>query len=210
MDKGFVFVSTNYRLLPSVDMGDHRPRRRQVHPLGARPHRRVRRRPEAAVRHGPLRRGAARRADLHRRPLPEGRGAVAGHHQGLRAGGRRHLRRAGHHRDGGDPVAGARPAAGEVRAPREVRQRPGEAPRLLRRHARGEGQGHPAVPDPARRRASRHDRAGAAAGQRAEGRRRSRHGLRRPGRPPTTRSTRTSACPTIRPRRRCSSSSTTH
>jgi acetyl esterase/lipase len=35
MDKGFVFVSTNYRLLPSVDMGDHRARHRQIHPLGA-------------------------------------------------------------------------------------------------------------------------------------------------------------------------------
>jgi arylformamidase len=35
VEKGFVFVSTNYRLLPSVDMGDHRARYRQVHPLGA-------------------------------------------------------------------------------------------------------------------------------------------------------------------------------
>ena len=44
--------------------------------------------------------------------------------------------------------------------------------------------------------------------QRAEERGHSRHGLRCPGDRLTTRSTRTSACPTIRPRRRCSSSST--
>ncbi len=82
--------------------GDDRARHRPVDPLGARPHRRVRGRSRPAPRHGPFRRRAARRVDLHRRPLPEGRGAVAGHHQGLRARRRRHLRRAGDHRDGGD------------------------------------------------------------------------------------------------------------
>ncbi len=34
-DKGFVFVSTNYRLLPHVDMGTIVPRHRPVDPLGA-------------------------------------------------------------------------------------------------------------------------------------------------------------------------------
>ena len=96
--------------------GDHRARHRQVDPLGARPHRRVRGRPAASPRHGPFRRRAARRAGLHRRSIPEGRGAVPGDHQGLRARRRGHLRRAGHHRDGGDPSAGPRPAAGEVSA----------------------------------------------------------------------------------------------
>ena len=43
--------------------------------------------------------------------------------------------------------------------------------------------------------------------QRAEGARASRSRSSAPGRPPTTRSTRTSACPTIPARRRCSSSS---
>ena len=33
----------------------------------------------------------------------------------------------------------------------KIRQRPGEAPRLLDRHARRPRQGHPAVPDSARR-----------------------------------------------------------
>ena len=56
VDKGFVFVSTNYRLLPQRRHGDHRARRRQVDPLGARPHRRVRGRPEPPPRHGPFRR----------------------------------------------------------------------------------------------------------------------------------------------------------
>ena len=40
----------------------------------------------------------------------------------------------------------------KVRPPRKVRQRPGEARRLLGRHARRQGQGHPAVSDPVRRR----------------------------------------------------------
>ena len=96
--------------------GDHRARHRQVDPLGARPHRRVRGRPAAAPRHGPFRRRAARRAGLHRRSLPEGRGAVAGDHQRLRARRWRHLRRAGHHRDGGDPSPRSRPAASDVSA----------------------------------------------------------------------------------------------
>jgi acetyl esterase/lipase len=38
--------------------------------------------------------------------------------------------------------------------PREIRERSGEAPRLLRRHARREGQGHPAVSHSPRRRSS--------------------------------------------------------
>ena len=60
-------------------------------------------------------------------------------HQRLRARGWRHLRRAGDHRDGRDAAPRARPAAAEVWAPREVRQRSREAPRLLRRHARRQG-----------------------------------------------------------------------
>ena len=38
---------------------------------------------------------------------------------------------------------------------RKVRQRSGKTSRLLCRHACGEGQGHPSVPDPPRRRTSR-------------------------------------------------------
>ena len=116
MDKGFVFVSTNYRLLPHVDMGtivrDIARSIRWVHDHIAE----YGGDPTASARHGPFRRCAARRAGLHRRSLPEGRGAVAGDHQGLRARRRGHLRRAGHHRDGGDPSSGARPAASEVSA----------------------------------------------------------------------------------------------
>ena len=56
---------------------------------------------------------AARRADLHGRTLPEGRGAVAGHPQGLRARGWRHLRRAADHRDG---RRAARPLASRTRS----------------------------------------------------------------------------------------------
>ena len=54
---------------------------------------------------------------------------------------------------------GARPAQAEIRPPREVRQRSGEAPGFLRRQPRRQGQRHSAVPDPVRRRPSRHQRA---------------------------------------------------
>ena len=64
MDKGFVFVSTNYRLLPDVDMATIVRDIAKVDPLGARPHRRARRRPGSHPRHGPFRRRAARRAGL--------------------------------------------------------------------------------------------------------------------------------------------------
>ena len=46
-DKGFVFVSTNYRLLPAVDMGTIVRDVAQGRRLDARARRRVRRRPEA-------------------------------------------------------------------------------------------------------------------------------------------------------------------
>ena len=76
-DKGFVFVSTNYRLLPSVEMGDIvrdvAKALRWVHDHVAE----YGGDPDTVLRHGPLGRWAARRPGLHRRPLPEGRGAVA-------------------------------------------------------------------------------------------------------------------------------------
>ena len=56
MDKGFVFVSTNYQLLPDVDMATIVRDIAKVDPLGARPHRRARRRPGSHPRHGPFRR----------------------------------------------------------------------------------------------------------------------------------------------------------
>ena len=66
MDKGFVFVSTNYRLLPNVDMAtivrDIAKSIRWVHDHiaehGGDPKR--------LLDHGPFRRCAARRVDLHR------------------------------------------------------------------------------------------------------------------------------------------------
>ena len=153
-DKGFVFVSTNYRLLPHVEMvtivRDIAKSIRWVHDhiaeYGGDPRRLL------VMGHSA---GAARRAGLHRRSILEGRGAVPGDHQRLRARRWGHLRRAGHHRDGGDPSTRSRPAASDVWPPREVRQRPGEAPRPLRRDACGQGQGHPPVPDHACRRTSR-------------------------------------------------------
>ena len=66
VDKGFVFVSTNYRLLPNVDMAtivrDIAKSIRWVHGHIAD----VWRRSEASFHHGPFRRCAARRARLHR------------------------------------------------------------------------------------------------------------------------------------------------
>ena len=56
------------------------------------------------------------------------------------------------------PSQGPRPARSEIRPLREVRQRSGEAPRFLRRHPRRHGQRHSALPDPVRRRPSRHQR----------------------------------------------------
>ena len=113
MDKGFVFVSTNYRLLPNVDMEtivrDIAKSIRWVHDhiaeYGGDPERLF------VMGHSA---GAARRAGLHRRSLPEGRGPVPGDHQRLRARRWRHLRRAGHHRDGGDPSPGSRPAQAKL------------------------------------------------------------------------------------------------
>ena len=55
MDEGFVFVSTNYRLLPNVDMGTLIRDVAKSFALGARPHRRVWRRSEARARQGAFR-----------------------------------------------------------------------------------------------------------------------------------------------------------
>ena len=46
MDKGFVFVSTNYRLLPKVDMGTIIRDVAKLARLGPQEHRQVRRRPD--------------------------------------------------------------------------------------------------------------------------------------------------------------------
>ncbi len=85
MDKGFVFVSTNYRLLPSVDMAtivrDVAKSIRWVHDhiaeYGGDPKRLFIMGHSAGAQLAAL--------DLHRRSLFEGRGPVAGHHQRLRA-----------------------------------------------------------------------------------------------------------------------------
>ena len=100
VDKGYVFVSTNYRLLPNVDMEtivrDVAKSIRWVHDhiaeYGGDPKRLIVMGHSAGAQLAAL--------DLHRRPLPESRGTVAGDHQRLRAGRWRHLRRAADDRDG--------------------------------------------------------------------------------------------------------------
>ena len=64
VDKGFVFVSTNYRLLPHVDMGTSFAMSRN-RCAGSTPYCRVWRRSQPHLRHGAFRGSAACRADLH-------------------------------------------------------------------------------------------------------------------------------------------------
>ncbi len=117
MDKGFVFVSTNYRLLPNVDMGtivrDIAKSIRWVHDhiaeYGGDPERLF------VMGHSAGAQLAALVCTDDRYLKAEG--PVAGHHQRLRARRWGHLRRAGHHRDGGDPSSGAWSAATEVWSP---------------------------------------------------------------------------------------------
>ena len=94
VDKGFVFVSTNYRFVPNVTVkemtGDIAKAIRWVHDHA----KEYGGDPKHDLRHGPFGRRTTGGPGLHRRPLPEGRGAVAVDHQGLRAGRWRHLRRA--------------------------------------------------------------------------------------------------------------------
>ena len=154
-------------LLPTVEMGAIiRDVARRW--LGAQEHRRARRRPGPAAGDGPFVGRAARRADVHRRSLREsGRLSLTR----SRAASRSMPTRSTCRRSSRWPrrAPGAPPAAADVRSSPEVRQRSREASRLLGRHARREGQGHPAVPDPAHRRPPRHHRAGATLGQRARG-----------------------------------------
>ena len=65
-DAGFVFVSINHRLLPTVEMERHHPRRRRRPGLGAQEHRVAGRRPEQTAGDGALVGRSARRADVHR------------------------------------------------------------------------------------------------------------------------------------------------
>jgi len=136
MDSGFVFVSTNYRLLPNVDMATIvRDVAKSVHwCMTHSPSMAVIRR---ASDHGAFRRSATRRVDLHRRPLlkaevyrwPSSKDACLwmGTPLTFRPSSRR--RRLG--------VEGAWSSAGKIRPSREVRQRtPSETSRLFRRHAR--------------------------------------------------------------------------
>ena len=97
-DKGFVFVSTGYRLLPNVDMGtiirDVAKSVRWVHDHigehGGDPKRIL------VMGHSAGAQLAALICIDDRYLKAEG---LPRHHQGLRSRGRRHLRRAGHHRD---------------------------------------------------------------------------------------------------------------
>ena len=162
MDKGFVFVSTNYRLLPNVDMAtivrDIAKSIRWVHDhiaeYGGDPERLLVMGHSAGAQLAALVCTDDRylKAEGLSLAIIKGCVPVDGDTYDVPAIiETAETRRRVH----GQPQAKYRP-------PREVRQRPGEASRLLRRHACGQGQGHPSVPDPARRRASRHDRAGAA------------------------------------------------
>ena len=91
-DKGFVFVSINYRFVPEVTIkqmiGDVAKAIRWVHDHA----REYGGDPNAIYRHGPLRRRAPGGTGLHGRPLPQGRGADAVDPQRLRAGRRGRLR----------------------------------------------------------------------------------------------------------------------
>ena len=86
VDKGFVFVSTNYRFVPNVTVkemtGDIAKAIRWVHDhakdYGGDP--------KSIFVMGHSAGRSPGRAGLHRRPLPQGRGAAAVDHQGLRAG----------------------------------------------------------------------------------------------------------------------------
>ena len=111
VDKGFVFVSTNYRLLPNVDMGtiirDVAKSVRWVH--------------DHIAEHGgdPKRilvMGHSAGAQLAALICTDDRylkaeGLSLAIIKGCVPGRRRHLRRAGHHRDGRDALARAWPAA---------------------------------------------------------------------------------------------------
>ena len=208
MEKGFVFVSTNYRLLPNVDMGtivrDVAKSIRWVH--------------DHIAEYG---------GDPNRL-------LVMGHSAGAQLAALvctddRYLKAEGLSLSiikGCVPVDGdtydvpaiietaetRRRVHGQPQAKFGHREKFGNDPAKHRDFSAvthvATGQGHPPVPDPARRRAPRHDRPGPAPRHRAEGRGRPRHASSAAGRPTTPRSTPTSACPTIPPRRRCSRSST--
>ncbi len=134
-DAGLVFVSINHRLWPTVEMGDIfrdvAKGLRWVH--------------DHVAEHGgdPTRvlvMGHSSGGQLAAIVCTDDRylkaeGLVALDDQGVRPGGRRHVRHPGHHRSGRSPGAGARLPAADQRAPPEVRQRPGQASRLLGRHA---------------------------------------------------------------------------
>ena len=138
-ERGFVFVSTNYRLLPHVEMGvlirDVAKSLGWVHKniagYGGDPRRIF------VMGHSAGAQLAALLCIDDRYLKAEG--VPFGVLKRMRARGRRHLRRAGHHHDCGDPSDGARSAAPGIRPPRQVWQRSQEAHRFLSRHACGQG-----------------------------------------------------------------------
>ena len=161
MDKGFVFVSTNYRLLPNVDMATIvRDIAKSIHWVH-----------DHIAEYG----GDPKRL------------FVMGHSAGAQLAALictddRYLKAEGLSlaiTKGCVPVDGDTYDVPAIIETAETRWRvhglpqakfghrekfgndPAKHQRLLRRHARGQGQGHSSVPDPACRRPSRHDRAGA-------------------------------------------------
>ncbi|NBR85543.1 MAG: hypothetical protein EBT61_08555 [Verrucomicrobia bacterium] len=167
VEKGFVFVSTGYRLLPEVDM--------------------VTIFRDIAKSLGWVHKNIAKHGGDPTRII------VGGHSAGAQLAALiciddRYLKAEGvpfSVLKGCFPVDGDTYDVAEAGSSREVRQHAGAASRILRRHARGQGQGHSAVPDPPRRRSPGQHDAGAPPRGRAQGRGHSGQGLRREGDEPS-------------------------